>query len=212
MANRTDGEKYKYAKLWGVRVVSLEWLRDSVERGMILDEDLYDPLLPVAERGRHAWIRTAEPRTSLGKHARDADPTRDSFRLDGAGRRKLRRTASSKLESQNSAIWNDIVGGGFTTEKQPSPPWDDAPSTTEARLRGAPMSIEINDSTRRPPAPIERGVDGKENQRPDSGAGERRFDKHLSQRGMFHDHVFFLQGFDEKKVITLFWILTMPQD
>src|SRR5271155_4247278 len=48
---RTEGAKYKAAKSWGLRIVSVEWLRDSLERGMILDEKLYDPALPETERG-----------------------------------------------------------------------------------------------------------------------------------------------------------------
>src|SRR5271156_1983379 len=64
---RTEGAKYRAAKSWGLRIVSIEWLRDSLERSMILDEKLYDPALPEEERGRDAWDRTKPKRTSLGK-------------------------------------------------------------------------------------------------------------------------------------------------
>ncbi|PVH89654.1 hypothetical protein DL98DRAFT_444295 [Cadophora sp. DSE1049] len=104
---RTEGAKYKAAKTWKLKIVSIEWVRDSLERGMILDEKLYDPALPPNERGKDAWDKTAPKRTSLGKRSRDESTTS----LDG-GKRKLRRTASTKLSTQNEQIWGDIVGGG----------------------------------------------------------------------------------------------------
>jgi len=103
---RTEGAKYKAAKAWGLRIVSIEWLRDSLERGMILDERLYDPILPIEERGHGAWDKTKR-RTSLGKRSR----TDNTTGLNG-GKRKLRRTASAKLSSGNDEMWGDIVGGG----------------------------------------------------------------------------------------------------
>ncbi|KAL2075597.1 hypothetical protein VTL71DRAFT_540 [Oculimacula yallundae] len=105
---RTEGAKYKAAKTWKLKIVSIEWVRDSLERGMILDEKLYDPALPLHERGKDAWDKTApKRRTSLGKRSREESNTS----LDG-GKRKLRRTASTKLSTQNEQIWGDIVGGG----------------------------------------------------------------------------------------------------
>ncbi|KAH7342735.1 hypothetical protein BKA65DRAFT_552354 [Rhexocercosporidium sp. MPI-PUGE-AT-0058] len=105
---RTDGAKYKAAKTWKLKIVSIEWVRDSLERGMILDEKLYDPALPISERGKDAWDKTApKRRTSLGKRSREES----NASLDG-GKRKLRRTASTKLSTQNEQIWGDIVGGG----------------------------------------------------------------------------------------------------
>ncbi|KAK0128600.1 hypothetical protein ONS95_000563 [Cadophora gregata] len=104
---RTEGAKYKAARSWKLKIVSIEWVRDSLERGMILDERLYDPALPPDERGKDAWDKTAPKRTSLGKRSRDESTTS----LDG-GKRKLRRTASTKLSTQNEQIWGDIVGGG----------------------------------------------------------------------------------------------------
>jgi DNA replication regulator DPB11 len=103
---RTEGAKYKAARSWGLHTVSIEWLRDSLERGMILEEKLYDPTLPLEMRGEGAWDRTKPKRTSLGKRSRE-----DSSGLEG-GKRKLRRTASTKLSSQSAGIWGDIVGGG----------------------------------------------------------------------------------------------------
>ena len=71
---------------------------------MILDENLYHPETPPEERGKGAWVRrnVASP---LGKRARENEAVED-------GTRKLRRTLSRKLTSQNEVVWGDIVGGG----------------------------------------------------------------------------------------------------
>ncbi|CAG8973465.1 hypothetical protein HYALB_00006491 [Hymenoscyphus albidus] len=115
---RTDGAKYNAAKSWGITVVSVEWLRDSLERGMILDESRYDPLLPPEERG-NAWDKSKPKRISLGKRARD-----ESFGGSEGAKRKLRRTASTKLNSQSEKMWGDIVGRGGLTEVARSGVWE----------------------------------------------------------------------------------------
>ena len=102
IVNKPEGAKYKHAKAWGLHLVSVEWLQDSLERGMILDEKLFNPEWPVEGRGKDAWNRR---RTSLGKRPRE-----DNVALLDEGKRKLRRTASTKLSSQNEKIWGDIVG------------------------------------------------------------------------------------------------------
>ena len=88
----------------------------------MLNETLYDPLLPVEERGRGAWDKTTRPkRTSLGKRARE-----DSVSGPERGKKTLRRTASSKLNSQSQQMWGDILGGGGgnVTEVARSGVWD----------------------------------------------------------------------------------------
>jgi len=115
---RTEGAKYKAAKAWGLRIVSIEWLRDSLERGMILDERLYDPVLPIEERGKGAWDKTKR-RTSLGKRMRT-----DSVAGLNGEKRKLRRTASAKLSSGNDEMWGDIVGGGTVPQVMRSGVWE----------------------------------------------------------------------------------------
>ncbi|ELR07557.1 hypothetical protein GMDG_08472 [Pseudogymnoascus destructans 20631-21] len=106
IASRPEGKKYKFAKDWKIRLVSAEWLYDSIQRGMILDENLYHPETPAEERGKGAWVRrnAASP---LGKRLRENEAVED-------GTRKLRRTLSRKLTSQNEVVWGDIVGGGST--------------------------------------------------------------------------------------------------
>ena len=102
---KPEGKKYKAAINWGIRAVSIEWLHDSVERGMILNEDCYDPTLPREERGVGAWTRKEVRRDTTGKRLRD-DAT---AAVAAQGRRKLRKTASMKLISQNESLWGDIL-------------------------------------------------------------------------------------------------------
>lgn len=110
VVNRPEGRKYAAAKTWGIHTVSIEWIRDSVERGMILDESRYDPLLPLQERGVGAWNRRQAKRAALGKRSREGSGAPGA--ADGADdrKRKLRRTASQKLASQRAGLWGDILG------------------------------------------------------------------------------------------------------
>lgn len=102
-----------------MRIVSIEWLRDSLERGMILDETLYDPVLAPEHRGKGAWDRTKPKRNSLGKRSR----ANSANNPEGA-KRRLRRTASSKLGSQSESMWGDIVGGGSFAQVARSGVWE----------------------------------------------------------------------------------------
>ncbi|RYP93861.1 hypothetical protein DL770_000057 [Monosporascus sp. CRB-9-2] len=100
---KPEGKKYKAALNWGIRTVSIEWLNDSIERGMILNEACYDPTLPKEERGVGAWTREEVRRASTGKRLRE-DPA-----VAAQGKRKLRKTASMKLNSQSENLWGDIL-------------------------------------------------------------------------------------------------------
>ncbi|GME28725.1 brct domain-containing protein [Neofusicoccum parvum] len=85
------GKKYDFARQHKIKTVSLEWITDSIERRMTLDETLYDPILPREERGKGAFKKLSAETTPLGKRLRN------SAGEDAEGRRKLRRTASTKL-------------------------------------------------------------------------------------------------------------------
>ncbi|KAI1958358.1 DNA helicase [Ophidiomyces ophidiicola] len=101
IARAVEGQKYKFAVLWGIKAVSLKWLEDSLSRGMILEETLYDPLLPAEKHGIGAW--NSAPSLQVQKRSKLAE--------NGSRRpRKLRRVASVKLTDQNEGIWTDIVG------------------------------------------------------------------------------------------------------
>src|ERR1700748_2041988 len=116
------------APKWDIKVVSEEWLRDSVERGMALDEALYDLNLPVAERGMNAWNRNFLPEpSSPGKRSRE----NDSFH--GDGRRKIRRTMSTKLSGAQDSIWADITAA--PAHRAANNEWEDAQFNEKATVK-----------------------------------------------------------------------------
>ncbi|KAF4624164.1 hypothetical protein G7Y89_g14009 [Cudoniella acicularis] len=174
---RTEGAKYKAAKTWRIRIVSIEWLRDSLERGMILDEKLYDPVLPLEERGKNAWDKTKPKRTSLGKRSRDENSTGTE-----AGKRKLRRTASAKLNSQSERIWGDIVGAGNFTEVARSGVWETSDEPTQ---------------------PNEPSDPKKQKQQPEISIRQPLEEIKQEIGGIFSGCLFYLHGFEAKKTQVL---------
>ncbi|KAL9096996.1 MAG: hypothetical protein Q9165_000960 [Trypethelium subeluteriae] len=94
IAVRTHGPKYDRAQQWGVKLVSRKWFEDSIERGMVLEETLYHPGLPIEKQGE-------------GKRERSSDWGSED---PSTAKRKLRRTASAKLSSQNANMWGQISG------------------------------------------------------------------------------------------------------
>lgn len=110
IARNTEGEKYRFATQWNIKVVTVKWFHDCLERGMILDEEKYHPMLPLEQQGVGAWNRSIPAaKAQRGKER--------SAATDGSSnprpRKKLRRTASTKLVGQNENIWGDIIGAGF---------------------------------------------------------------------------------------------------
>lgn len=114
IVHKPEGRKYHAAKNWGVVTVSVEWVNDSVDRGLILDEKLYDPILPKEDRGVGAWNKQRERVSTLGKRLRENNATREE------GRRKLRKTASMKLNNQRDNLWGDILGKPQASEPAPA--------------------------------------------------------------------------------------------
>ncbi|KAK4553854.1 protein kinase activating protein dpb11 [Recurvomyces mirabilis] len=131
-----QGAKYIHAKNWKTPIVSFKWFEDSVRRGMALDESLYDPTLPSTEQGRGA-MAVKEARTSVGKRPREAE----SQTTDDASKRKLRRTASSRLHSQSQDMWNDISSREGTTAPSESDQWKD---DGEASIKQHPMLESVH--------------------------------------------------------------------
>lgn len=137
IVNKPEGKKFTAAKSWGVHTVTLDWLEQSVARGMILEETKFDPLLPPEEQGAGAWVKKDLKRSSLGKRARSAV-------LNGGpdeGARKLRKTASMKLSSQRNDLWGDILGRSASREysfAHENPPGAPAPTPAPAPTSEVP--------------------------------------------------------------------------
>jgi len=88
-----------------MKIISLDWFEQSLERGMVLEEALYNPTLPTEERGKDAWVRIEHPSPALGKRTREAEQPQPL----NPNRRKLRRAASTKLGIQGDALWAEII-------------------------------------------------------------------------------------------------------
>lgn len=99
------GKKYDYAGQWGIKRVAYEWVRDSLERKMALDEACYSLDRALEDRGKGAITYSPAAYKDQGKRLHNEDP---SEQLIDDGRRKLRRTASMKLGSQSGNLWADM--------------------------------------------------------------------------------------------------------
>lgn len=170
IAYKPTGAKYNFAKSWGIRIVSVEWLEQSLERGMVLDESLYDPLIEVSERGKNSWNREAPTLAVSNKRPREE--------VGKQGPRKLRRTASARSISEN--FWPDIVARGVEVEDIKRSEWDEQPSVErmEPENDSNIRNTEATDNNVRPLLQVKRP---------------------LSQ-GLFHGKKFYLHGFDATKV------------
>lgn len=195
IAKLPSGPKYTYAGEWGIKIVSVEWLQQSIERGMILEENLFHLLLPASERGRNAWIRKTGSISPLGKRVRD-----DAGPLQS---RKLRRTASAKLNSQTNGLWIDIVAAGTESQGKKSNEWDDEQRPNESHADF--LKPTTKQSPKAGPSTIKVGTQSWE--RADL---ETRTTLGLSRpwqdAGMFEGKKFFVHGFNEKQVCHLWFM------
>ncbi|KAK7403104.1 protein kinase activating protein dpb11 [Neonectria punicea] len=111
IVNKPEGKKFVAAKAWGIYAVTLAWLNQTLDRGMILEESKFDPALPLEEQGKGAWVKKDPSRAAWGKRSRSAMANR----IDD-GPRKLRKTASMKLNFQRNNLWGDIFGRATSRE------------------------------------------------------------------------------------------------
>ncbi|KAJ5946782.1 hypothetical protein N7454_003621, partial [Penicillium verhagenii] len=179
ISRTADGEKYKFATQWGIRVVSEKWFNDCIERGMILDEEKYHPLVPLEEQGVGAWYRPLPiSQSESRKDKRDSS----NGQGDARPRKKLRRTASTKLIGQNENIWGDIIGAGFM-----NPETTDSPNNED----------EENDSP--PPKPILQAAKSFASESVFSQAMGRE-EPPQAPEGFLGGSYFYLEGFSSKQM------------
>lgn len=193
IAKKPGSEKYEYAKHREIKTVSIEWHIQSLERGMILDEGLYHPLLPVSERGRGAWIRRETSTTSLGKRTREGDGVSQNAR-------KLRRTTSARFETHNDSLWTDIVSAEVKQERAAASEWDNV-----ARPAGDEQVTELGSRPRDIRVGTLKADHGPQVLKRSQSMGnlENLLGKPLQQGGLFRDMTILPQGFDEKKATIL---------
>jgi DNA replication regulator DPB11 len=191
-----------------MKIVSLEWFEQSLERGMVLDEARYNPTMPVEQRGQGAWDRREFPSPAAGKRARE---TEQSQALNPF-RRKLRRSASTKMGSQSEALWAGITA--VSLERQ----HDDRDDWTEGILH--------NQNTPQEHTPTMRAQDAKTSVADVSSDADPACDPHQPPvrsiplnsnvaTGLFEGRIVFPHGFDEEKVVApraWFQALLIPID
>ncbi|KAK4633509.1 S-M checkpoint control protein rad4 [Fulvia fulva] len=165
IAARPEGPKYTHAKQWQINVVSLKWIEDCLVRGMALDETLYRPELPLEQQGKGAF-RTKRP---LDKRPREAAPVAAG---EKPGRKKMRKSASMRLDSQSQDMWRDISAQEVQVDNTEMDAWNDESQSAAPVPRPA--------SRHRPEAPAEPAA-------------------HREQNGLFSGHFILIQGFDDAK-------------
>ncbi|KAL8795071.1 MAG: hypothetical protein Q9195_002368 [Heterodermia aff. obscurata] len=186
IAKEPSGNKFNYATQWGIKTVSIEWMTDSLARGMILDEASYSLLLPPSDRGRTAWLRRTMSTTSLGKRPPESE-------LGKPNSRKLRRTASAKLSSESSGLWSNIVGESVNEEHARPDEWQDRnDNTAPVKSEGGATAISQTSGEQR--SQRDHGL------RPDTN-----YDPHrpTHRGGIFRGKKFILHGYTEKKTNVL---------
>jgi len=187
LAATPSGKKYDYAVSWRMKIVSWEWFEHSRERGMALDENYYHPTMPAEERGKGAWDRRESTSPTLGKRPREAEPTL----LVNPLRRKLRRSASTRVNSQSEALWAGITAGGLDTKKHLEDDWTE----DDLAKQGAP----------RENTPTTHSSDVAGNFQDDAHAEKPAFQSCQTlalprNDGLFEGRVLLTHGFDEEKV------------
>jgi hypothetical protein len=101
-----SGKKYEAALKWGLNCVGVEWLFQSIERGMALDPKYYSLDIEPEKRGEGAWDREALLKASgLSGMALDKVVPME---FEGGGRKRRLRRAGSKMAQE---VWDGILGG-----------------------------------------------------------------------------------------------------
>lgn len=124
-----EGKKYEFARRWRTKIVSPEWLFHSIERGMALDEDCYDPKLPEKRIGLGARpeFSTIKKENATGEvhdniSARGSKPPEEQLQI---GKRKIREDFTRMIEGHSQSIWDDIMGQASNAKAKKRDEWDE---------------------------------------------------------------------------------------
>lgn len=178
-----QGKKYEFARQWGITVVTLQWITDSLRRRMALEGAYYDPTLPTERQGQGAFKEFLPEHVQLEKRARDEEAAQKASEI---GRKKLRRTASAKLGSQNLELWQNITAGSDNTPRHVNNNWTDPDATADAArwTEIAPLECQ-NGNGLAEKARLSTSDVAKLNDRP--------------KQGIFQGRLIYIHGFDSNK-------------
>lgn len=190
IAATPSGKKYEHALNWRMKIVSLEWFEQSIERGMVLDESLYNPTMPVAERGLGAWDRKQLPPTFLGKRTRSDEQVQPLNPF----RRKLRRSASTKMGSQSQALWAGITAANLERPQDDEDDWTEDSLSKQDNAQANSSTVRAEDVKAQNHVALRTGgsTDDRNPPLPLSANGN-------SQHGIFGDCIVSPYGFDAEK-------------
>ena len=184
-----QGKKYEFARQWGVTVVTLQWITDSLRRRMALEGAYYDPTLPAERQGQGAFKEFLPEHVQLEKRARDEEAAQKAVEL---GRKKLRRTASAKLGSQNLQLWQNITAGSDHAQRDTNNEWTDPDTLTnpaqpsERDLTDGPNGHSINEKS----GTLVSSVVNRDN---------RLTTRTLPKQGIFQGRLIYIHCFDATK-------------
>ena len=106
----TAGKKYEAALKWSIHCVGIEWLHQSIERGMSLEAKYFTFDIEPGKRGEGAWDRNAALKAT--GQSGPLGPSLDSevpVDFDNGVRRRRLRKAGSRIAQEG--IWEGILGG-----------------------------------------------------------------------------------------------------
>jgi hypothetical protein len=160
---------------------------------MVLDETLYNPTVPVEERGIGAWDRKLPASPAPGKRTREAEPSQalNPFR------RKLRRSASTKVGSQSDAFWAGITAPSFERQLEEDEWTEDIvtkPDSTRTSTRTHTPAASIHENDRLTEAQLDDHADSHEQSLPPQSHDASQHD------GIFEGRIVCTHGFDAEKV------------
>jgi hypothetical protein len=104
----SSGNKYEAALKWGIHCVGVEWLYQSIERGMALESQYFAINIAPERRGEGAWNRDAALRLTAPSGLSSFDKVVSTDFENGVRKRRLRR-AGSKIAQEG--IWEGILNG-----------------------------------------------------------------------------------------------------
>ncbi|KAJ8110343.1 hypothetical protein OPT61_g6793 [Boeremia exigua] len=189
IAAAPSGKKYEHALNWRMKIVSQEWFEQSLERGMVLDETLYNPTLPTEERGKEAWVRIEKPSPALGKRMRDAEQLQPLQ----PNRRKLRRAASTKLGIQGDALWAEITTPSFDQSKNEEDEWKEDNLFKQATPEQDPPAVVPNDKA------VDQAEIEDTNAPTPAAAAPLQLHDSYGGEGIFQGRIVVTHGFDHDK-------------
>ncbi|PWW79576.1 hypothetical protein C7212DRAFT_275838 [Tuber magnatum] len=119
-----SGKKYDFARSNGINIVAVEWLYDSLERGMALDESFYDQKLH---------------QDMIGVGAKPSAAVTFGGNVEVSGKRKIRKRAEDMLGSGSQHIWSDIMGQAANPKPKKRDEWGDDPGDDVIMLDHPPQ-------------------------------------------------------------------------